>query len=125
MLIVRFYTHGDYNRSEEFARQHSHAEFFTQIKPSDFCVFCQVCWLTGSKDSTLCHDVCAICHAKCLTHIVIRYENTNPSASQIEYDVLNVVHRLRVDPGKWFIKQNVLRFGCKRSSYLSAPPLTA
>jgi hypothetical protein len=44
---------------------------------------------------------------------VIGNENADPATTQIKDDILNVVNGFRIDTGKWFIEQNVLRFRCQ------------
>ena len=91
----------------------SHSEFFTQVKPTHFRVFCQVSWLAGSKNSTLSHDIGPISHAESFSNVVIGDENTNTTTTQIKYYILYVVDRLGIDAGERFIKEYVLRFSCQ------------
>lgn len=49
-----------------------HAEFFAQVKPSDFGVFGQILWLARSENPALGHDVGPVSDAESFSYVVIR-----------------------------------------------------
>src|SRR5215813_12544817 len=101
----------DYNSIAGQRRMGSHAKFFAQIKSSNLSVSCQVARCAGAKYFSVSHNVRPIRHAKCLAHIMIRNQNPDATITQVEDDVLNIIDCFRIDPGKWFVKQNELRLG--------------
>src|SRR5438046_9023008 len=101
----------------------SHAEFFTEIKATDFCVFCQVARRTGAKYFALGHDVSAICHPEGFAYVVIGNQNSDSAIAQIQNHALNIVDGLRVDARKRFVEKDELGLCCQRASNLSPAPL--
>src|SRR5205807_9569041 len=114
----------DYNLSRANHAPDLHAEFFTKIKPSYFCIFCQVTRHTRSKNLSFSHDVRAIRNAQSLANIVIRNEDSDSTTAQIKDHALNIVDGLWIDAGKRLVEQDKLWLSRQSSRDFGAAPFT-
>src|SRR5689334_3267215 len=101
----------DYNLSRADRASSLHAELFTEVKLTNFCVFSEITRRAGAEYFSFGHDVSAVRHAQRLTHIVIRDEDSDAATAQVENHALNIIDRFWIDSGKGFVQQNELRLG--------------
>src|SRR6476659_3343971 len=83
-----------------------HAKFFAQIEPADFGIVCQILRLARSKNSSFRHDVGPVRDPESFSNVVIRDEDSDASITQVEYYILNVVDRFRIDARERFVQQD-------------------
>src|SRR5690606_14604491 len=76
-------------------------------------------------DMAVVDDVGLVADIQGLTHVMVGDEHADALVLEVLDDLLDIVHRDRVDPGEGLVQQNELRIGSQGPSNLRAAALTA
>src|SRR5690606_34672949 len=80
---------------------------------------------TGNPHASFVHDVCSIHDVERLFYIVVTDQYPDVALAEVGDDLLDVVHRDRVDPGEGLVEQHELRTAYQRPGDLQPAPLSA
>ena len=69
-------------------------------------------------------DICPLADAQRFPYIMVRYNHPNPFCGEAQDDVLNLMHRNRINAGKRLIKKNKRRRRYQRPGYFNPPALS-
>jgi hypothetical protein len=87
------------------------AESFAQIKPPHIRVFNQFRRRAAAQNFPFRHNISAVGDAESFADIVVGNQNSDALIFQIKNNFPNIVNRNRVNSGKRFVQQNILRLG--------------
>jgi hypothetical protein len=102
-----------------------HSKFLAEIDAARSAAFNNFLWLAFFQNFAVMNDISPLADAQRLSDIMVRYNHPDPFCGQAQYDVLNLMHRNRINAGKRLIKENKRRRGYQRPGYLNPPALSA
>ena len=85
------------------------SELGPQINPTDLLVRSKAGRGSALEDDAAVHDIRAVGNAQRFTDVVIRDQHADAAIPQVENDLLDILHRDRVDAGKRLVQQHELR----------------